>query len=102
MKNALWAIPFLAGCSSMTGDYKPNHTENGSDVYSITGLYGGDRRPRELAVEFMDTYARNMCDSGYTIIDEVTRPVMNRLGEVRVSRLTWKIKCDNKTEAPPR
>ncbi|MDQ3184935.1 MAG: hypothetical protein M3Q16_00400, partial [Pseudomonadota bacterium] len=25
MKSVLWAIPFLAGCSSMTADYKPNN-----------------------------------------------------------------------------
>ncbi|WP_143002452.1 hypothetical protein [Nitrosospira sp. Nl5] len=101
MKSPLWAIPFLASCSSMTADYKSNDTEKGSGIYSITSLYGGGLRSRETTIEFMDIDARNMCNSEYTIIDEKTLPVMNRLGEVRVSRLTWKIKCNSEAEAAP-
>ncbi|MDQ3185998.1 MAG: hypothetical protein M3Q16_05955, partial [Pseudomonadota bacterium] len=68
---------------------------------SITSLCGGGLRPREVTIEFMDIEAKNMCNSGYTLMGEKTRPVINRLGEVTVSRLTWEIKCDNKTEAAP-
>lgn len=101
MKNALWIIPFLAGCSGMAAEYKPKDTGSDSGVYSITTLYGGGLRSREATIEFMDIDARNMCNSEYTIIDEKTLPIMNRLGEVSVSRLTWKIKCNNEAEAAP-
>jgi len=101
MKNALWAIPFLASCGSMMADRTPTMAEDGSRVYSIISLYDGEPGSREQAAKSMDIDATNLCMSGYTLISEVSRPIMNRIGEVTSSRLIWEIKCDPKTEITP-
>ncbi len=101
MKNALWAIPFLAGCGSMLANPPPMMAEDGSRIYSIISLYDGEPGSREQAVKSMDIDATNLCGSGYTLNSEISRPIMNRIGEVTSSRLIWEIKCDPKTETAP-
>jgi hypothetical protein len=98
MKNAWWAILFLAGCSSMTADYKPGDTMNDSRVFSITSLYDGETGSKERTSVALDIDARNLCMSDYTLISEESYPIMNRIGEVTSSRLVWEIKCDARAE----
>ncbi|MGH8684567.1 MAG: hypothetical protein ACREUM_04365 [Nitrosospira sp.] len=99
MKNVLLILPFLAGCGSMLTDSTPIRTEDGSRVYSITSLYGGEPGSREQATKSMDIDARNLCMSGYTLISEEAHPIMDASGGVRSSRLVWEVKCDKKPEA---
>ncbi len=101
MKNALWAIPFLAGCGSILADRTPTVAEDGSRIYSIISLYDGEAGSREQAVKSMDIDATNLCRSGYALNSEISRPIMNRIGEVTSSRLIWEIRCDPKIDTAP-
>ena len=101
MKSVLLLLPFLAGCSSMLTDSTPTVADDGSRIYSIVSLYDGESGSREQAAKSMDIDATNLCMSGYTLVSEVSRPIMNRIGEVTSSRLIWEIKCDPKIEATP-
>ena len=99
MKSALLVIPFLAGCGLMPTDTVPATTEGGSRTYSIISLYDGETGSKDRASAAMDIDAINLCRSGYTLISEESRPIMNGIGEVTSSRLIWEIKCDIKPEA---
>ncbi len=113
MRGIHFAVFLLAGCASVmgdkgdNGDNKPGQGENsarGSGTYSITSLYDGDTGSRERAASWMDSEARNICNSDYTRISEESVPTINQLGEVPFSRLVWQIKCAPQTErasAPP-
>ena len=94
MKNALPVILLVAGCGSTTADYKPVRTEDGIDVYSIETVYGGDKASRVLALEWLDTEAKNLCESGYKRISAESVPLLNHLQEVISSRIIWEIKCN--------
>ncbi len=83
----------------MLANSTPIRTEDGSRVYSITSLYDGESGSREQAAKSMDIDARNLCMSGYTLISEEARPIMNTSGGVTSSRLVWEVKCDKKPEA---
>lgn len=83
----------------MLADPAPIRTEDGSRVYSLTSLYDGVPGSREQAAKSMDIDARNLCMSGYTLISEESRPIMDVSGRVRSSRLVWEVKCDQKPEA---
>lgn len=98
MKSALLVLPFLAGCGSMLADGTPNTAEDGSRIYSITSLYDGESGSREQAIRSMDIDASNLCMTGYTLISEKARPIMDSTGGVTSSRLIWEIKCDKKPE----
>lgn len=98
MKNILLILPLLAGCGSMLSDSTPIRTEDGSKVYSIMSLYGGESGSREQAAKSLDIEARNLCMSGYTLMSEETRPMIDADGGVRSSRLIWEVKCDKKPE----
>ena len=98
MKSALLILPFLAGCASMLADGTPNTAADGSRIYSITSLYDGESGSREQAIRSMDIDARNLCMTGYTLVSEEARPIMNSVGEVTSSRLIWEIKCDKQPE----
>jgi hypothetical protein len=74
-------------------------TEGGSRIYSITSLYDGETGSKDRASAAMDVDAINLCRSGYTLLSEESRPIMNGIGEVTSSRLIWEIKCDPKPEA---
>jgi hypothetical protein len=98
MRNAWWAILFLAGCSSMTADYKPAETVDSSKIFSITSSYDGEMGSKERTSAALDIDARNLCMSGYTLISEESHPIMNRIGEVTYLRLVWEIKCNARAE----
>ena len=99
MKSALLVIPFLASCGLMPTDTAPATTEGGSRIYSITSLYDGETGSKDRASAAMDVDAINLCRSGYTLLSEESRPIMNGIGEVTSSRLIWEIKCEPKPEA---
>ena len=101
MKGALSAIVLLTGCGSIADDYKPVRTQDGSRVYSITSLYDGGEGARGQAIQWLDINARNLCLSEYTLLSEETVPIMNQLGEVISSRLTWEIECMEQSAEPP-
>lgn len=109
MKLIHFAVFLLAGCASLMGDKgdnKPGQGENSAKppgTYSITSLYDGDADSRERAASWMDSEARNMCDSDYIRISEESVPTITRLGEVAFSRLIWEIKCLPQTQGanPP-
>ncbi|MDE2365345.1 MAG: hypothetical protein KGM95_00250 [Betaproteobacteria bacterium] len=100
----MFAVFFLTGCASMTGDTgdgKPKQGESTaqtSGTYSITNLYDGDAESKERAAKWMDAQARNMCASDYIRLSERSVPTMNQIGEVTFSRLTWEIRCMPRTE----
>lgn len=73
MRRALWVIPFLAGCSPMTADYKPNNTQWLQSLLHHRFIWQR-AEIREVTIEFMDIDARNMCNSGYTLIGEKRTP----------------------------
>ena len=101
MKGILFAVFLLTGCAAVTGDDRAGQAENApraSGNYSITSLYDGDTGSKEAAAKWMDTEAKNMCASDYTLITEESVHTMNSLGQVTVSRLIWKIKCEQKNE----
>lgn len=101
MKGIMFAVFFLAGCASVTGDNKPGQAENipkVSGTYSITNLYDGDTESKERAAKWMDSEARNMCASDYTRLSEQSVPTINQIGEVTFSRLIWEIRCMPQTE----
>lgn len=75
-------------------DRKPIRIEDGIQLYSLESVYDGDKPSRVLALEWLDTEAKNLCESGYTLISEESVPVLNHLQEVISSRLIWEIKCD--------
>lgn len=95
------AVVLLAGCGSMTPDYKPVRTEDGSRLYSITTVYDGGEGARRQAAEWLDIDVRNLCLSEYTLLSEKSVPIMNRLGEVIFSRLVWEVRCKEPSTAPP-
>ncbi|WP_090827928.1 hypothetical protein [Nitrosovibrio tenuis] len=101
MRGILFTAFVLAGCASVLVDNKQGQGKDSaaaSGTYSITTLYDGDTGSRERAAKWLDTEARNICASDYTLISEETVPIMNYLGEVTDSRLIWKIKCLQQTE----
>ena len=99
MKSALLVIALLAGCSLIPTGTAPATTEDGSPIYSITSLYDGETGSKDRVSAAMDIDAANLCRSGYTLISEESRPIMNGIGEVISSRLIWEIRCDTKPEA---
>lgn len=101
MNGALPVIVLLTGCGSIADDYRPVRTQDGSRVYSITSLYDGGEGARGQAIQWLDINARNLCLSEYALLSEETVPIMNRLGEVISSRLTWEIECREQSAAPP-
>ena len=95
-------VPVLAGCVSTGDDHEPVRTEDGSSVYSISGLYDGSPESRQQAAEWLDIDAGNLCMSGYTLISEESVPTFNRIGAVISSHLVWEIKCRGTREESSR
>ena len=92
MKGVLALIVLLAGCSSTTAD-KPGGNGDSPGVYTITNLYDGSQESKEQLAEWMDTEAKKVCHSPYSLISEESVPTINQLGEATFSRLVWTIRC---------
>jgi hypothetical protein len=101
MNLALGTVPFVAGCALMA-DNTPEAAEDGSRVYSIVTLYDGEVGSRARALAALDIDARNLCGADYTLLSELIRPIMNRIGEVTSSRLVWEIRCQPQPESAAR